>query len=86
MYLPLETLLSAINNVYLIQVEMIDLVNFVIIFPFLNTLFHILNFPTRISVSDSHSLALLNFYLPLNPKTCSAATCSPLVNSVHAVA
>ena len=85
MYLSLETLMSTIKT--LIYSGGTDTPGeFCNDFSFSNNLFHIFNFPTRISVSDSHSPALLNFYLPFNPKTYSTAVAfSLLANSVHAV-
>ena len=43
------------------------------------------NFPTRIPDSDSHSLALLDLFLSSDPSICSTMTFPPLGNSDHVV-
>ena len=60
MFLSLETLTSIMRTGLPILVELIDLVNSVIIS---NDLTQMVNFPTWIPDCDSHSLALLDFFL-----------------------
>ena len=43
------------------------------------------NFPTRIPDCDSHSLALLDFFLSSDGNICSAVASPPLGNSDHVV-
>ena len=43
------------------------------------------NFPTQIPDSDSHSPALLDFFLSSGASICSTMTFPPLVNSEHVV-
>ena len=63
MCLYLETLTSIIQTGLSILVELMDLVNSVIIFFISSNLTQMVNFPTRIPYCDSHSPALLNFFL-----------------------
>ena len=65
-----------------ILVELIDLVNSVIIS---NDLTQMVNFPTRIPDCDSHSPALLNFFLSSDANICSTMAFHPLGNSDHVV-
>ena len=65
--------------------ELIDLVNSVIIFIISNDFTQMVNFPTWIPDCDSHSLALLDFFLSSDASICSAMTFSPLGNSDHGV-
>ena len=50
-----------------------------------NDLTHIVNFPTRIPDCDSHSPALLDFFLSSDASICSAMAFPPLGNSDHVV-
>ena len=50
-----------------------------------NDLTQIVNFPTRIPNCDSHSPALLDFFLSSNASICSTMAFPPLGNSVHVV-
>ena len=68
MFLSLETLMSIIRTGLPILVELIDLVNSVIIS---NDLTQMVNFPTRIPDCDSHSPALLDFFLSSDTSTFS---------------
>ena len=78
MFLSLETLTSIIRTGLPILVELIDLVNS-------NDLTQVVNFPTRIPDCDSHSLALLDFFLSSDASICSAMAFPPLGNSYHFV-
>ena len=60
--LSLETLKFIIRTGVPILVELIDLVNFVIIFFISYDLIQMVNFPTRIPDCDSHSPTLWNFF------------------------
>ena len=82
MFLSLETLTSIIRTGLPILVELIDLVNSVIIS---NDLTQMVNFPTRIPDCDSHSPALLNFFLSSDANICSTMAFHPLGNSDHVV-
>ena len=77
MFLSLETLTSIIRTGLPILVELIDLVNSVIS----NDLTQMVNFPTRIPDCDSHSPALLDFFLSSDASICSTMTFPPLGNS-----
>ena len=57
------------------MVELINLMNFVIIF----------NFPTRVTDCDSHRPALLDFFLSSDASICSTMAFPPLGNSDHVV-
>ena len=48
-----------------------------------NDLTHIVNFPTQIPDCDSHSPALLHFFLSSDTSTCSTMASPPLGNSDH---
>ena len=48
-----------------------------------NDLTHIVNFPTQIPDCDSHSPALLDFFLSSDTSTCSTMASPPLGNSDH---
>ena len=50
-----------------------------------NDLTQMVNFPTRISHSDSHSTALSDFFLPSGARICSKTSFPPLENSGHVV-
>ena len=65
-----------------ILVELIDLVSSVIIS---NDLTQMVNFPTQISDCDSHSPALLDFFLSSDASICSTTAFPPLGNSDHTV-
>ena len=65
--------------------ELIDLVNSVIIFIISNDLTQLVNFPTWIPECDSHSPALLDFFLSSDTNICSTMAFPPLRNSVHVV-
>ena len=85
-FLSLEILASIIRTGLSILVELIDLVNSVIIFPIiLNNLTQMFNFPTRIPGSDSHTPALLNFFLSSDASICSTIAFLLLGNSDHVV-
>ena len=62
--------------------ELIDLMNSVIIS---NDLTQMVNFPTRIPDCDSHSPALLDFFLSSDTSICSTMAFPPLENSDHVV-
>ena len=79
MFLSLETLTSIIRTGLPILVELIDLVNSVIS----NDLTQMVNFPTRIPDCDSHSPALLDFFLSSDASICSTMAFPPLGNSDH---
>ena len=80
MCLSLETLLSIIMTGLPILVELIDLVNSVIIS---NELTQMVNSPTQIPDCDSHSPALLDFFLSSDASVCSTMAFPPLGNSDH---
>ena len=82
--LSLETLTSIIRIGSPIQVELIDLVTSVIIF-ISNDLTHMVNIPTQISDCDSHSSALLDFFLSSDASICSTMAFPPFGNSDHGV-
>ena len=63
--------------------ELINLVNYVIIS---NDLAQMVNFSTRIPDCDSHSPALLNFFLSSDANICSTMAFHPLGNSDHVAA
>ena len=50
-----------------------------------NDLTQMVNFPTRIPDCDSHSLALLDFFLSSDASICSTVAFPPLGNSDHVV-
>ena len=77
-----ETLTSIVSTGQPILVEPIDLVNSVTIFLSQTTL---LNFPTRIPDCDSHSPALLDWFISSDPSICSIKDFLPLGNSYHVV-
>ena len=85
MFLSLETLMSIISTGLPILVELIDLVNSVIIFQISNDLTQMVNFPTWILDCDSHSPALLDFFLSFDTSICSTMAFPPLANSDHNV-
>ena len=78
MFLSLETLTSIIRTGLPVLVELIDLVNS-------DDLTQMVNFPTRISDCDSHSLALLDLFLTSDASICSAMAFPPLENSDNIV-
>ena len=84
MYLSLETLTSIIRTGLPILVELIDLVNPVIIFLSQTTLLRWLTFLLG-SQTDSHSPALLDFFLSSDASICSTMAFPPLGNSDHVV-
>ena len=61
MLLSLDTLMSIIRTGLPILVELINLVNSAIIFS--NDLVQMVNFPTKTPDCDSHSSAILDFFL-----------------------
>ena len=81
MFLSLESLTPIIRTGLPILVELIDLVNSVIS----NDLTQMVNFPTRIPDCDSHSPALLDFFLSSDASICSTMAFPPLGNSDHVV-
>ena len=84
MYLSLETLTSIIRTGLPILVELIDLVNSVIIFLSQTTLLRWLTFLLGFQ-TDSHSRALLDFFLSSDASICSTMAFPPLGNSDHVV-
>ena len=78
----METLTSIIRTGFPILVQLVDLVNSVIIS---SDLTQMLNFPTHIPDCDSHSPALLDFFLSSDTSICSTMTFPLLGNSDHAV-
>ena len=70
--------MSIIRTGLPVLVELIDLVNS-------DDLTQMVNFPTRISDCDSHSPALLDFFLSSGASICSTMAFPPLVNSDHVV-
>ena len=74
--------MSIIRTNLPILVELIDLVNSVIIS---NDLTQMVNFPTQIPDCDSHSPALLDFFLSSDASICSTMAFPPLGNSDHIV-
>ena len=87
MFLSLETLISVIRTGLPILVEVIKLVNSVIIFlsEIGNDFTQMVNVPTRIPDCDSHSFALLNFFLSSDASICSIMAFPLLGNSNHVV-
>ena len=73
MCLSLETLMFIIRTGLPILVELKDLVNS-------NDLTQMVNFPTRIPDCDSHSSAILNFFLSSDTSICSTMAFLPLGN------
>ena len=84
MFLSLETLTSIIRTGLPILVELIDLVN-CYNFSISNDLTQMVNFPTRIPDCDSHSPALLDFFLSSDASFCSTMAFPPLGNSDQVV-
>ena len=84
MFLPLETLTSIIRTGLPILVELIDLVNFVVVF-LSNDLTQVVNFPTWIRDCDSYSPALLDLFLSSDASICSTMSFPPFGNSDHVV-
>ena len=82
LFLSFETLTSIIKTGLSILMELIDLVNSVIIFLSQVTLLRSLTFPLE-SQSDSHSPALLDFFLSSDASTCSTMPFPPLGNPDH---
>ena len=74
--------MSIITTGLPILVELIDLVNSVIIS---NELTQMVNSPTQIPDCDSHSPALLDFFLSSDASICSTMAFPPLRNSDHVV-
>ena len=58
--------------------ELIDLVNSVIIFFISNDLTQVVNFHTQVPGCDSHSRALLDFFLSSDTSICSTMAFPPL--------
>ena len=67
----------------IILVELIDLMNFVIIF--LSQMTLMVNFPTLIPDCDSHSPALLNLFISSDASISSTMAFPPLGNSDHVI-
>ena len=65
--------------------ELIDLVNSVIIFFISNDLTQVVNFHTQVPGCDSHSRALLDFFLSSDTSICSAMAFPPLGIPDHVV-
>ena len=63
------------------MVELVNLVNSVLFFFISNGLIQMVNFPTRILDCDSHSLALLDFFLSSDASICSTMAFPPLETS-----
>ena len=84
MCFSLETLTAHIRTGSPILVELIDLVNSVVIFPSQMTSLRWLTFLLG-SLSDSHSPALLDFFLSSNASICSTMTFLQFGNSEHVV-
>ena len=82
MFLSLESLTFIIRNDLPILVELINLLNAVTIS---NDLTQMVNFPTWIPDCDSHSPALLDFFLSSDASICSTMAFPPLGNSDHVV-
>ena len=80
----LETLMSIIRTGLPVLVELIDLVNSYN-FSISNDLTQVVNVPSRIPDCDSHSPALLDFFLSSDASICSAMAFPPLGNSDHFV-
>ena len=83
LFLSLETLTSIIRIGLPILVELINLV--ISCTWFSNDLTQMVNFPTPIPDCDSHSPALLDFFLSSEASICSTMAFSPLANSDHVV-
>ena len=84
MCLSLETLMSMIRTSLPILVELINLVNSYN-FSLSNDFTQMVNFPTQIPDCDSHSLALLDFFLSSDTSVCSTMAFPPLGSSDHVV-
>ena len=85
MFLSLDALTSIIRTGLPILVELIDLVNSCYNFSVSNDLTQMFNFPTQIPDCDSHSPALLDFFLSSDARICSTMAFPPLENSNHVV-
>ena len=86
MFLSLEILASIIRICLPSLVELIDLVNFVIIFFVIsNNLTQMVNFPTQIS-DCSHRPALSDLFISSGPSICSTMAFLSFRNSNHVVA
>ena len=85
MFLSSGTLTFIIRTGLPILVDLIDLMNFVIVFFISNDLTQMGNFPFRIPDCDSHSPALLNLFLSSYASICSKMGFPPLGNSDHIV-
>ena len=85
MYLSLETLTFIVRTGLPILVELIDLINSVYNFSISNDLTQMVNVPTRIQDCDSHTPALLNFFLSSDASICSTIAFLLLGNSDHVV-
>ena len=83
-FLSLETLTRIIRTGLLILEELINLVN-CYNFSISNNLTQMVNFPTRIPDCDSHSPALLDFFLSSDVSICFTMAFPPLGNSDHVV-
>ena len=85
MHLSLETLTSIVRTGVAILLELIDLVNFVLIFFISNGLTQMVWFPTWIPDCDSHSPGLLDLFLSSDASISSTMAFPPLGNSDHVV-
>ena len=83
-FLFLETLTSIIRTGLPILVELIDLVNFVVIFLSQMTLLRWLTFLLRFQ-TDSHSPVVLDLFLSSDASICFTMAFPPLQNSDHVV-
>ena len=83
MFLSSETLTFIIRTGLPILVELINLVNFVIIFLSQNDLTKMVNFPTQIPDCDSHAPAFLDLFLTSDASICSTIAFPTLGNSDH---
>ena len=77
--------MSIIRTSLPVLVELIDLVNFVIIFLSQMTLLRLVNFPTQTPACDSQSPILLDLFLSSETSICSTMAFPPLGNSDQVV-
>ena len=84
LFLSLENLTTIIGTGLPILVELIDLVNFVVIFLSQMTLIRWLTFLLRFQ-TDSHSPVVLDLFLSSDASICFTMAFPPLQNSDHVV-
>ena len=84
LFFSLETLTFIIRTGLPILVELTDLVN-CYNFSVSNDLTQIINFPTQIPDCESHSPALLDFFLSSDTSICSTMAFPPLENPDHVI-